>query len=196
MFDYLYKWLQRLPDDFAGMELTPAAAHLFEIRDDPILLTQDLAKLFHTVTAECLWISGRAWPDIKLPTAFLCTRVKAPDEDDYKKLKRVIRYIRQTIHLPLIIGGKKHNRGWYIDASFAVHQDMKSHTGSFFTLGRGSVYSRSAKQKLNTNISTAAELVARGDTLPQIVWMRNFAKHQGNMTPRKADNVFQDNEAA
>ena len=108
----------------------------------------------------------------------------------------MVRYIRQTIHLPLIIGGKKHNRGWYIDASFAVHQDMKSHTGSFFTLGRGSVYSRLAKQKLNTNSSTAAEIVARGDTLPQIVWMRNFAKHQGNLAPKEADNVFQDNEAA
>ena len=34
---------------------------------------------------------------------------------------------------------------WLIDVSYAVHKDMKSHTGGVLTLGKGAVYSRSTK---------------------------------------------------
>ena len=36
---------------------------------------------------------------------------------------------------------------WYVDASFAVHPDMKSHTGGAMTLGKGVVYGSSTRQK-------------------------------------------------
>jgi hypothetical protein len=29
---------------------------------------------------------------------------------------------------------------WYVDASFAVHPDMISHTGGVMTLGKGAIY--------------------------------------------------------
>ena len=47
---------------------------------------------------------------------------------------------------------------WYVDAAFAVHQDMKSHTGAIFTLGKGAISSDSTKQKVNARSSTEAEL--------------------------------------
>jgi len=53
--------------------------------------------------AKCLFASKRARPDIILPVAFLTTRVKSPDTDDWKKLTRAIRYLRGTIELPLIL---------------------------------------------------------------------------------------------
>jgi hypothetical protein len=30
---------------------------------------------------------------------------------------------------------------WYVDASFAVHPDFKSHTGAMMTLGKGAMQS-------------------------------------------------------
>ena len=36
---------------------------------------------------------------------------------------------------------------WYVDVSFAVHPDMKSHTGGAMTLGKGVVYGTSTRQK-------------------------------------------------
>jgi hypothetical protein len=41
---------------------------------------------------------------------------------------------------------------WYVDASFAVHPDYKSHTGTTMSYGYGdgAVQSISRKQKLNT----------------------------------------------
>jgi hypothetical protein len=32
---------------------------------------------------------------------------------------------------------------WWIDGSFAVHPDMRSHTGGTMSLGKGSIYSMS-----------------------------------------------------
>jgi hypothetical protein len=38
----------------------------------------------------------------------------------------------------------------YIDASYGVHMDKKSHTACIITLGKGAIYSKSSTQKLNT----------------------------------------------
>ena len=58
---------------------------------------------------------------------------------------------------------------WSTDASFAVHQDMKSHTGITMSMGKGSVISASRKQKMNTRSSTEAELVAADDAVTHYV---------------------------
>ena len=78
-----------------------------------------------------------------------------------------------------------------MDASYGVHEDMKSHTGCVIGIGRGPVYIRSTGQKLNTKSSTEAELVALSDSTSQIIWTRNFLEEQGfTMGPA---TVYQDN---
>eukprot|EP00957_Ditylum_brightwellii_P069966 5313835-Ditylum_brightwellii.AAC.1 len=47
---------------------------------------------------------------------------------------------------------------WWPDSVFAVHRDMRSHTGGTMTLGHGSVSSCSTKQKLVTKSSTEAKI--------------------------------------
>ena len=53
---------------------------------------------------------------------------------------------------------------YYAGKILAVHLDFKSHTGAIMTMGQSSIQSVFRKQKLNTRISTEAELVAIGDT--------------------------------
>ena len=57
---------------------------------------------------------------------------------------------------------------WSIDAAHSVHKDCKGHTGGSFTLGKGSVFSVSCKQKINTKSSTESELVAVYDCMSHI----------------------------
>ena len=79
----------------------------------------------------------------------------------------------------------------YIDASFGVHKDSKSHTGCVITLGKGAIYSKSSTQKLNTVSSTEAELVVVTEGAFQVFWTRNFLIEQGYcMSPA---TMFQDN---
>ena len=67
---------------------------------------------------------------------------------------------------------------WNIDASFVVHSDCKSHTGSSLTLGHDSILSISAKQNINTKSSTEAELVGVDDAITFVMWMKYFFELQ------------------
>jgi hypothetical protein len=83
---------------------------------------------------------------------------------------------------------------WWVDASFAVHPDMKSHTGGDMSLGKGAVYGTSTRQKLNTKSSTEAELVGVNDGMPQILLTGYFLEAQGYGV--KDSIVNQNNQSA
>ena len=150
-----------------GEAATPAANHLFEISPEPELLHKNKADMFHHNVAKLLFLCKQARPDIQTALVFLCTRVKSPDADDYKKLTHVMRYIQGTIDMPLILeADDTHVVKWWVDASFAIHHDMKSHTGGAMMMGKGAIYATSTRQKLNTKSSTEGELVGVNDVMP------------------------------
>ena len=108
---------------------------------------------------------------------------------------RLKTYIKGTINLPPRLSGD--NTGvvkWWIDASFATRSDMVSQTGATMSMGKGSIFSYSKKQKLNTKSSTEAELVGVDDLTPQIMWTKYFLESQGQHIH---DNiVYQDNKSS
>ena len=65
---------------------------------------------------------------------------------------------------------KPGNIKWYVGASFAVHKDIRSHTGGFMIMGIGGSYMQSSKQKTNTKSSTEAEIFGVDDVLPQVIY--------------------------
>ena len=96
--------------------------------------------------------------------------MKKTDTDDQKKLARTIRHLISTIHLPLILHVNEHVViEWWVDASFAVHDDMKSRTGMYISLDTSTMHAASKKQKINTSSSTHAELVEVSDALPKML---------------------------
>jgi hypothetical protein len=139
----------------------------------------------------CLDGQGRT----HLAIAFLTTRVREPDEDDWRKLQHLIVYLRITRKLPLVLGAW--NTGvlhWYIDASFAVHPNMQGHTGGVLILGTGAPVVTSTKQKLNKRSSTISEVVVVDYMIPQILWTWLFMQEQGIEV---TDNfLYQDNKSA
>jgi len=194
MLDYISRLLSEMPDDMDGTAATPAANDLFTVTSSTPKLDKTESEFFHSTVAKLLFLCKRARPDIHTAVTFLTTRVASPDRLDYAKLRRCIRYLRGTADLPLTLrpdpGGVIQ---WWVDASFAVHPDMRSHTGAVLSLGGGAIVSMSTRQKLNTKSSTEAELVAVDDALPQIIWAKNFLTAQGFAV---TDNVvFQDNQS-
>jgi hypothetical protein len=195
MEDYVENMLGDLPDNMNGLAVTPAAEHLFKVDSGAEILDTMTSDLFHSTTAKLLFLCKRGRPDIQTPVAFLCTRVIKPDVDDYKKLQRVIRYLRETRTMCLTLEADDLLIiKWWIDASFAVHRDMRSHTGGTLSLGKGSIYSTSTRQKLTTKSSTEAELVAVDDVMPMVLWTRQFLEGQGYEI--KDNIVYQDNQSA
>ena len=81
--------------------------------------------------------------------------------------------------MPLVLGWDKSGTLlWSVDASFAVHEDMRSHTGALLTLGKGAVLSLSCKQKLNSKSSTEAEIIGVDDAKNFTMWVNLFVKKQ------------------
>jgi hypothetical protein len=144
-------------------------------------LDEETAQTFHRIVAKLLFLCKRSRPDIQTAVAFLCTRVKSPDVDDWKKLKRTMKYLRGTADLPLTLeAGDMSVLKWWIDASLATHADMKSHIGVMLTLGKGAAYAASTKQKLKMKSSTESEVVGGvDDGMAQVLWTRYFLAAQG-----------------
>ena len=142
-----------------------------------------------------LWIAKRERPDIDPAMSFLCTRVSEPMMEDWRKLRRVLQYMYQTIHEKQVIGAKSlHELFAWIDAAYAVHNDMRSHTGGAMSFGYGIVHYLSTKQKLNTKSSTEAEVMGLSDYLPFNIWLRMFLEEQGYFLTKNI--VYQDNQSA
>ena len=87
-----------------GKAVTPAADHLFSITDadEAKYLPEEKAVAFHRTTAQLLFLSSRARRDIQKSVSFLTTRVKKPNEDNWGKLKRALKYLNGTRRLKLI----------------------------------------------------------------------------------------------
>jgi hypothetical protein len=126
--------------------------------------------------------------------AALCTRTNDPNQDDWKKLIRLLKFVNGTRKDKLILSAENlHVLKWYVDSSFAVHPDFRSHTGGTFTYGQGSPITMSRKQKLNTQSSTEAELVGADDMSVMILWTKLFMEAQGYEIEKNI--LYQDNKS-
>jgi Reverse transcriptase (RNA-dependent DNA polymerase) len=170
MVDYIKTIISDMPKEMEGTAKTPAAAHLFQVNSKPTPLDVQRADIFHRMTMQLLYLSQRGRPDVRTAVSFLCKRTNKPDVDDYKKLTRVMRYLQATLDLKLVLSADGSGIvRWWVDAAYAVHSDMKGHTGGTLSMGKGSIYSYSAAQKLVSRSSTEAEVIGVDDVMPQIM---------------------------
>ena len=152
MKDYVKKMLEDFPymDQVEKLKRvsTPAAEHLFNVDEKAEKLPEELKEEFHTAVAKGLFLCKHVRPDLQPTIPFLCTRVKAPDVDDWKKLLRFYKYLESTKDLVLTLEADKGPTLWNRfspDAAFAIHSDYKSHTGICYTLGKGAVTTTSSE---------------------------------------------------
>ena len=197
MIDYVKKMLQEFEEiqKIGAPSKVPWTDQMFVVDDNSPKLDPKRAEQFHTFVAKALFLCARSRPDIKPIVVFLCTRVKAPTEQDWSKLIKMMKMLKGTAKDVLTLTADNLNvLNWHFDASFAVHQDYKSHSGGSMTMGRGAFMSMSKKQKLNTKSSTEAELVAVDDGMGQMLWTKLFLEAQGLKIHKNI--LHQDNKSA
>jgi magnesium-transporting ATPase (P-type) len=150
-------------------------------------------KKFHTTVARLLYLSRRGRPDIITAVGFLCTRVKGLMVEDYKKLVQVLGHLRQTVKHVLTLHPKKMVQvEVFIDASYATHEDGKSHSGLVVKIGGVAVLCASCKQKCVSKSPTEAALVALLDNLGFVELFQEFLSFVTNSMVT-ASVIFQDN---
>jgi hypothetical protein len=133
-----------------------------------------------------LYLCGTALPHMNLGTVYI---------QDWEKLMRVMKYLNGTRseYLTLSTDDLRVVK-WYVDASFAVHPDFKSHTGAVMMLGKGAMQSIARKQKMTMRSRTEGKLVAVDNGATMILWTKLFLEAQGYDVEKKIVN--QDNKSA
>ena len=195
MQSYLDEAIQQSQLDVRRTAATTATKGLFEVDPQAAQLSPPEADRFRSVVCKLLYVALRGRPDILLAVVFLASRVAKATLQDQAKLKRLLEYIYGTYDLALILGADNIQTMYtFVDASYAVHDDMKSHTGGVITFGRGGIACKSAKQKLVTKSSTEAELVGASEYLPSTIWVQHFLEAQG--FPHRHSYFEQDNQSA
>ena len=195
MQTYLDEAIHQSQLDVRRTAATPATKTLFDVDPHAALLSPPEFDRFRSVVCKLLYVALRGRPNILLTVVFLASRVSKATIQDQAKLKRLLEYLYGTYDLPLILGADDiHTLYTFVDASFAVHEDMKIHTGGVITFRRGGIACKSAKQKLVTKSSTEAELVGASDYLPSTLWVQHFLQGQG--FPHATSYFEQDNQSA
>jgi len=172
--------LEAIEVNASEMAKTPAATNLFESDDSSQLLGTKETKRFHSAVALALYLAKRGRPDILTVVSLLSTKVQKPTFEDLKKLKRLGAYLNGTKELKLRLSSTGNLSIYtYVDASYGVHLDGKSHTGGMDTFGIGAFASTSTKQKIVTKSSSEAELVGISDCLSPLISNKCFMEYQG-----------------
>jgi hypothetical protein len=105
--------------------LSPAANNLFG--EGPSKKLDDKRKeIFHTWVAKGLFVAKRARPDIHPTIAVLCTQVRDPNDSDWNKLIRRLKFLNGTRKDVLTLNADNlHTIKWSVDVAFAVHHDFR-----------------------------------------------------------------------
>ena len=103
MKEYLKEAMEEFDTKYGRKVTTPATSHLFDVNQHQIKLDEERKKVFHRITAKLLFVSKRGRPDIQVAVSFLTTQVTQPDEDNWKKLLRLVRYIDISIDVILTL---------------------------------------------------------------------------------------------
>jgi hypothetical protein len=118
MMKYIKKMLNDFPVKLGKKDVakTPAGDNLFNLGTGAKLDTKRV-EIFHTFVAKGLFLCKRARPDIQQAILVLCTRVRDPNQADWEKLMRVMKYLNGTKEENLTLSADDLRVvKWYVDA--------------------------------------------------------------------------------
>ena len=137
MKEYLMEAIEESGLDIKNVAWTPARRAVFEVDQDSPTLPKERFDTFSSVGMKLLYVAIRARIGLLLAISFLSTRTSKSTVEE-KKLKWTLEYIKGAAHLEYTLGADNlgNFRSW-VDASYATHPDMKSHTGGITSFGTG-----------------------------------------------------------
>ncbi len=124
----------------------------------------------------------------------MSSKPQLPHEDDWDKLKCVLKYLFSTCCLTLTLSATSlTDIKWYVDASHQTHDDCKLQRPYWFPpyIGKGATTSSSDKHKVPSKSSIESKIIRLHDKSSNILWTRHFLEAQGYTI--SSNIVYQDN---
>ncbi|KAJ5971830.1 uncharacterized protein N7479_001748 [Penicillium vulpinum] len=127
--------------------------------DKTTLSTED-TKAYLEDVGKLGWLTDKSRPDIAVAVNKLQRRSSTPRIEDQEAVKQLIRYIKGTMNLGILLGKDSTGLAGYVDASYQDCEDGKSTEGFIFFYAGGPVSWSSRKEDIVARSSTTAEYVA------------------------------------
>ena len=120
---YIKEAIGEFPEEIMKTIKKQVRKHLFKVNNACVNLCKIDMIIFHRLVENLLFLRKRTRPDIQPIIAFLMTRVQNLDEEDWKKLQRVLSYLNATINsVKLHLNANNLNVShWWFNASYGTH---------------------------------------------------------------------------
>lgn len=137
------------------------------------------AQKFRSLVMKMMYCSTRTRPDTLFPVSYLATFSNDPRSEHMTAAYHVLKYLNGTPNLCKTFRATTSELKTlevYADASYATHQDSKSHSGFcvYTDIDSACIYSRSVKQKYVTRSSTDAEVGSMDIALQSAAFIRGI----------------------
>jgi len=164
------------------IDLSYTNGHRTTAEEDPVILSGSDCQKYMSKIGSLLYLAIQTRPDILYAVAALSRYCKAPTAEYMEAVDRILWYLAGTADLGLTLhSGEGIVLYATVDASYACHKDLKSHTGCTLHIGRNSasIMTMTKKQSITADSSTVAEYIATHLASKQILWARNFLQEIG-----------------
>lgn len=144
-----------------------------------------------------LYVAINTRPDISASISILAQKVSRPTQADWIELKRVVRYLKGSTDLKLLLGKPNDNVPLfgYADANFAEAKiDRKSNSGHIFFVFGAAVSWSCRKQTCVALSSCEAEFVSLSDACKEAVWLRRLLE-EFDLDIKEPTLICEDNQS-
>ena len=131
-------------------------------------------------------------PDIKFTVSLLTMNMHKPTTEHDQLADRVLGYLKRTSDYRMRFSPENLQLHAYVDASYAIHPDCRSHQGAIIRLGSTSApfHAKSSVIKNVVRSSTEAEIFAANDLVSDLLWAIDLMTELG--FPQQ---TYEDNQA-
>ena len=142
-----------------------------------------------------MYIAMGMRPDITYAVSRLSCFLNCYCLEHWNAAVRVVRYLKGTHTLPLVLGGTAIQLVSFTDSDYANDLDSHRSVGGYcFTLGSGMISWSSHKQCTIADSSTTAEYIAAAEALHKCMWLRTLLSGIG-LAPTAPMPILCDNNS-
>jgi hypothetical protein len=152
-----------------NIDLTPGLEHV-----SPQIVSASEKTTYREMIGSLMYLSVMTRPDITYAVTTLSQHLEAPSSTHLQAARRVIRYLKGTKSLRLVLGGDNLQLSGYSDADWGSQLHRHSISGFSFFLGNGAISWSSKKQPIVTLSSTESEYVALTHSSKDIIWIQKL----------------------
>lgn len=159
-----------------GVQLPMDVNYVF---DEACEIDLSYENICRSLIGSLMYATVGSRPDLAMSVYYLSRYQNKPSSELLRALKRILRYVKQTIDFQLVYS-KGSNVAYpligYADADFARDNDRKSTSGYLFMLYDNTIIWKSKKQSTVALSSTEAEFVSLCEAAVEACWLKKLLK--------------------